>query len=63
MAAVTSLFLVAIPIVYVVFGVFPFVPNRWFGVGFAAYYCLCTLLLYQVSSVARESWSSLIINL
>lgn len=46
--AVTALLFMVIPIVRIVFGVFPFNPNMWFGIGFATYYCFATPLLYQV---------------
>ena len=46
--AVTALKFILIPIVRILCGVFPFYPNRWFGIGFTAYYCLFTPILYQV---------------
>jgi hypothetical protein len=46
--AVTALFFVVIPLVCILFGVFPFAPNRWFGIGFLAYYCCAMPLVYQV---------------
>ncbi|KAK9842240.1 hypothetical protein WJX81_002174 [Elliptochloris bilobata] len=46
-SAVTTLLFVAVPMVQVIFGFFPFAPNRWFGVGFAAYYCIATPLMYK----------------
>lgn len=48
MSAFTTLFFVLIPIIRVLFGVFPFSPNRWFGIGFLAYYCCFMPLLYRV---------------
>lgn len=50
-SAVTTLLFVAVPMVQVIFGVFPFAPNRWFGVGFAAYYCIATPLLYKACTL------------
>lgn len=52
-SAVTTLLFVAIPMVQVIFGVFPFAPNRWFGVGFAVYYCIATPLLYKARTLIR----------
>lgn len=47
-SALTTLLFIAVPMVQIVFGVFPLAPNRWFGVGFAAYYCIATPLMYKV---------------
>lgn len=44
----TTLLFIAVPMVQIVFGVFPLAPNRWFGVGFAAYYYIATPLMYKV---------------
>ena len=49
MSACTTLFFVSIPIIRILFGVFPFNPNKWFGIGFAAYYCIFMPLLYRAS--------------
>ncbi|KAL0033640.1 hypothetical protein WJX79_009306 [Trebouxia sp. C0005] len=38
---------VAVPIIQVIFGVFPFDPNRWFGLGFLLYWCIGTPLLFK----------------
>jgi len=46
-SAVTTPLFVAAPMVQVVLGYFPLAPNRWFGIGFAAYYLLATPLLYK----------------
>lgn len=54
MTAATALKFTLIPIVRIVFGVFPFNPNRWFGIGFAVYYCFSTPLLYQVCLESTE---------
>jgi hypothetical protein len=45
----TSIFFNVIPVIRIVYGVFPFNPNRWFGIGFLVYYSCFTPLLYQVS--------------
>ena len=45
----TSIFFNVVPVIRIVYGVFPFNPNRWFGIGFLVYYCCFTPLLYQVS--------------
>lgn len=49
-SALTALLFVIIPILRVLFNVFPFYPNRWFGLGFLVYYCIATPLLYKVRS-------------
>jgi len=46
-SAVTTPLFVAVPMVQVVLGYFPLAPNRWFGIGFFAYYLLATPLLYK----------------
>ena len=46
-SALTTLLFIAVPMVQIVFGVFPLAPNRWFGVGFAAYYYIATPLMYK----------------
>ena len=51
-SAVTTLFFTVIPLVRIIYGVFPFNPNRWFGMGFLVYYCCCSPLLYQVPQEA-----------
>ena len=45
----TSIFFNVIPVIRIVYGVFPFNPNRWVGIGLLVYYCCFTPLLYQVS--------------
>ena len=47
-SAVTTLFFDLIPLIRIRYGVFPFIPNRWFGIGFLVYYCCCSPFLYQV---------------
>ena len=39
---------VGIPIIQIIFAVFPWDVNAWFGIGFLAYYVLATPLLYEV---------------
>ena len=39
---------VGIPIIQILFAVFPWDVNAWFGIGFLAYYVLATPLLYEV---------------
>ena len=47
-SALTTLLCILIPLLRVLFNVFPFTPNRWFGLGFLLYYLICTPLLYRV---------------
>ena len=47
-SASTTLLCIIIPMLRILFNVFPFTPNRWFGLGFLLYYLICTPLLYQV---------------
>ena len=54
-SALTTLLWIGIPLVRILFNVFPFTPNRWFGVGFAAYYIIAMPLLYRVSHRGRDS--------
>jgi hypothetical protein len=37
---------VLVPIIRVFFNYFPFIPNKWFGLGFPIYYLIATPLLY-----------------
>ena len=53
-SALTTLLCILIPILRVLINVFPFTPNRWFGLGFALYYVLCTPLLYKVGASAAH---------
>ena len=48
-SALTTLLCIIIPMLRILFNVFPFTPNRWFGLGFLFYYLICTPLLYRVS--------------
>lgn len=41
---------VAVPLLQVVLGVFPWRVNRWFGITAVVYYGVATPLLYQVHS-------------
>ena len=45
----TTPIFIGAPIVQIWFGQFPFLLDRWFGIAFAAYYCVATPLLYQVT--------------
>ena len=47
-SALTTLFFTIIPVARIIYGPFPFNPNRWFGIGFLAHYCCISPLLYQV---------------
>ena len=47
-SALTTFLFILVPILRVLFNVFPFTPNRWFGLGFLVYYLLATPLLYRV---------------
>ena len=53
-SATTTLLCILIPVLRVLINVFPFTPNRWFGLGFALYYVLCTPLLYKVGTASRK---------
>ena len=51
----TTLLCILIPMLRILFNVFPFTPNRWFGLGFLFYYLICTPLLYRVQPLLRMS--------
>ncbi|KAL3162306.1 hypothetical protein ABBQ32_009993 [Trebouxia sp. C0010 RCD-2024] len=38
---------IGVPIIQIIFNVFPFNPNRWFGLGFVVYWCIGTPLLFR----------------
>lgn len=42
---------VAVPLIQVILGVFPWTVNRWFGLTAAIYYGIATPLLFQVECI------------
>lgn len=48
-AALTTPIFIMVPILRVWLGVFPFIVNRYFGLGFTLYYCIGMPLIYRVS--------------
>ncbi|KAK9805406.1 hypothetical protein WJX73_001936 [Symbiochloris irregularis] len=46
-SALTTFLWIGIPLIRILFNVFPFTPNRWFGIGFLAYYIIAMPLLYR----------------
>ena len=51
-SALTTLFFTIIPVVRIIYGPFPFNPNRWFGIGLLTHYCCISPMLYQVRQLS-----------
>lgn len=58
-SASTTLLCIIIPILRVLFNIFPLTPNRWFGLGFLLYYLFCTPLMYKVQPSCHASFARL----
>ena len=50
-SALTMPLWIGIPVVQILFAVFPWDVNGWFGAGFLAYYVFASPLLFQVRSI------------